>query len=374
MSPDELMGDVSLDSDEAGLGAPSPPPSSRRRPLGRKPVILVAVAAVIAGLGVAAVAARGGGPCPPPDAALEAEGTSVSVDELDHRIEVLRALYGVQPPKDDDTKAAAAFRGDAAKAVAVAVIIDQDVSRRKLTSAEKTARDAMDRFIADRYPQGGRAKFVEQLGQEGLAEKDVLAEFKRLLDTRRLYQAVTAGVKVDEAEVTKAFAERKDRLAIPERRKLRHLVVSTEATARNALARVNGPESFAAVAKAVSLDASTKQEGGELGLLSADQLDPAFAKAAFSTPRGRPFGPVQTRFGWHIGVVEDITPGRPVTLEEVHDSLRDQLLGEKRLAVWRQYLGRRIGQARVCYADRFRPADPSAPPPDMMPTAPAPSR
>jgi peptidyl-prolyl cis-trans isomerase C len=367
------MSDVSLDSEEADLGASTPPPSSPRRSLGRKPLILVAVA-VLVGLGAAALAARGGGPCPPAGAALEAEGTSVSVDQLDHRLEVLRALYGVQPPKDDDTKAAAAFRGDAAKAVAVAVIIDQEVSRRKLTSAEKTARDAMDRFIADRYPQGGRAKFVEQLGQEGLAEKDVLAEFKRLLDTRRLYQVVTADVKVDEAEVTKAFGERKDRLAVPERRKLRHLVVSTEGAAKAALARVNGLESFAAVAKAVSLDASTKQQGGELGLLSADQLDPAFAKAAFSARRGRAFGPVQTRFGWHVGLVEEVTPGRPVTLGEVHDSLRDQVLGEKRLAVWRQYLGRRIGQAEVCYADRFRPADPSAPPPDMMPTAPPPSR
>jgi peptidyl-prolyl cis-trans isomerase C len=320
----------------------------------------------------AAIAARGGGPCPPPGAALEAEGRSVSVDELDHRVEVLRALYGVQPPKEDDTKAAAAFRGDAAKAVAVAVVIDQEVSRRKLTSAEKTARDAMDRFIADRYPQGGRAKFVEQLGQDGLAEKDVLAEFQRLLDTRRLYQAVTADVKVDEAEVTKAFAERKERLAIPERRKLRHLVVSSEAGARAALARINGPESFTAVAKSVSLDASTKQQGGELGLLSADQLDPAFAKAAFSTPKGRTFGPVHTRYGWHAGVVEDITPGHPVTLAEVHDSFRDQLLNEKRLAVWRRYLADRIGRAKVCYADRFRPPDPSAPPPDLTPTVPAP--
>jgi parvulin-like peptidyl-prolyl isomerase len=358
-------------SDEMDAGTPvsGPGGSGRRRSLGRLPVVLVAVA-LLAGVSVTALAARGGdGPCPPPGAVFKAEGKAVSVNELERRLEVLHDLYGVQPPKE--ARDAAAFRGDAAKALAVAVIVDQDVARRKLRSAEKTARDAMDRFIADRYPQGGRTKFVEQLGQKGLAEDDVLGEFRRLLDTRRLYQVVTARVKVDESEVEKAFTQRRDKLAVPERRKLRHLVAGTEAAAKAALARVNKSESFATVAKSVSLDASTRAQGGELGLLSADQLDPAFAKVAFSTAKGRAFGPVQTRFGWHLGVVEDITPGHPVSLAEVHDSLRDQLLGEKRLKVWRQYLGRKIGQARVCYAERFRPADPSAPPPDITPAAPA---
>jgi peptidyl-prolyl cis-trans isomerase C len=319
----------------------------------------------------AAVAARTGDPCPPAGAALEAEGKAVSVDELERRLEVLRALYGVEAPEGDEGKAAA-FRGDAAKAVAVAVIVDQDVARRRLGSAEKAVRDAMDRFIAERYPEGGRARFVEALGREGLAEKDVMAEFRRLLDTRRLYEAVTAEVKVEEAEVEKTFAERKDKLAVPERRDLHHLVVATEDSAKAALTRVSRNESFATVAKAVSLDASTKEQGGQLGLLSADQLDPAFARAAFSTAKGKTFGPVQTKFGWHVGVVDDITPGRPVTLEEVRGPLREQLLGEKRLEVWRQYLGRQISKAKVCYADRFRPADPSAPPPDITPTVPTP--
>jgi peptidyl-prolyl cis-trans isomerase C len=366
-------------SEETDAGAPaSGPGGSGRRwslgrlSLGRVPVVLVAVA-VLAGVGgVAIAAARRGGACPPPGAALKAGGRAVSVEELERRVEVLRDLYGVQPPKDG--KAVATFRGDAAKALAVAVILDQDVAHRRLRSAEKTARDAMDRFIADRYPQGGRRKFVEELGAKGLAENDVLGEFRRLLDTRRLYQVVTAKVKVDEAEVKKAFAERRDKLAVPERRKLRHLVVATEAAARAALSRVNKSETFAAVAKAVSLDAKTKDQGGELGLLSADQLDPAFAKAAFSTAKGRAFGPVQTKFGWHLGVVEGVTPGHPVTLGEVHDSLRGQVLGEQQLKVWRQYLGRQIGQARICYADRFRPGDPSAPPPDVTPAAPSPPK
>jgi peptidyl-prolyl cis-trans isomerase C len=170
---------------------------------------------------------------------------------------------------------------------------------------------------------------------------------------------------VSDAEVDSAYAERQDRLAIAERRRLRHLVVADEAAARAALTRIQQGATFAAVATEVSLDAATKAAGGELGSLSAAELAPAFAQAAFAAAPGVPFGPVRTDLGWHVGLVEEITPGRAVTLDEVRKPLREQLIGEKRLARWRTFLGQRIVESDACYADRFRPADPDAPPADI---------
>jgi peptidyl-prolyl cis-trans isomerase C len=144
--------------------------------------------------------------------------------------------------------------------------------------------------------------------------------------------------------------------------------VATEDEARKALARINGPETFEAVAKAVSLDSSTKGQGGDLGTVSQAQLDPAFGAAAFAAAKGATFGPVTTKNGWHVGLVVDIIPGHPATLAEVHDSLRDSLLAEGRLAEWRTYLAGRIRAAPACYAPDVRPADPKAPPSDITPT------
>ena len=174
----------------------------------------------------------------------------------------------------------------------------------------------------------------------------MLGEFRRLLETRGLFQAVTADVKVSEDQITKAFGERKDQLAVPERRHLRHLVVTTEDEAKKALARMKGREAFTAVATSVSLDASTKDQGGDLGIVVQAQLDPAFGAAAFAVAKGSTFGPVMTKNGWHVGLVEDITTGHAVTLAEVHDSLRDTLVAEAGLAEWRTYLGGRIKQRR----------------------------
>jgi peptidyl-prolyl cis-trans isomerase C len=342
-----------------GEGTGGPPGSSRSWRA------VVVVVAIVAGLSVLGLSALGGDSCPPSGAALEVRGEVVRQDELDRRADLLKALYGVEPPGESERDRAGAFPRDLAKAVAVGLIVQAEVADRDLQVAEKAVRDALDRFIDQRFPEGGRERFVQALGNEGVSEAEVLAEIRRLLETRRLFDQVTDGVTVDDARVAAAFEERKDRLAVPERRRLRHLVVATEEQARAALGRIRGGEDFGAVATEVSLDAATKMQGGELGPLAAGDLAAPFAEAAFAAPAGQAFGPVQTDFGWHVGLVEDVTPRRAVTLDEVRDSLRQQLVGEERLALWRKFLGRRIAEADACYGDRFRPEDPDAPPPDV---------
>ena len=65
--------------------------------------------------------------------------------------------------------------------------------------------------------------------------------------------------------------------------------------------------------------------------------------------------------------MEERRPAAAPPFEEVRDSLREQLLGERRLARWRSFLAQEIKAADACYADRYRPPDPDAPPPDVTP-------
>jgi peptidyl-prolyl cis-trans isomerase C len=363
-------------TDEPELPPDQPPPDggesdgSTAEPEERGPsklaLIAVGLVALLAGAGTAMALSNRGSSCPGKGNALKVEGTTVSEAEYSRRLELIRALYDVRPPTEPAKLAA--FRGDAAKGMAQALLVSREVAKRNLQAADKTVRDALDRLIAQRYPEGGRAQFIQALGNQGLSEDDVLGEFRRLLEAQSLFRAVTADVTVSEEQVTKTFEERKDQLAVPERRHLRHLVVRTEDEAKQALTRINGPETFEAVARAVSLDATTKDKGGDLGTVSRAQLDPAFGTAAFEARSGSTFGPVQTKNGWHVGLVEEVTSGRPVTLAEVHDQLREALLNEARYARFRGYLGDLIKNADACYAKGNRPADPKAPPPDLTPT------
>lgn len=311
----------------------------------------------------------------PEDAAFRAYGSVVSELEVQRRTEVLRALYGVQVPEDPDLLDR--FRRDTAKAMAVSLVLDRAVEDAGIDVADKAVSDALDRFLAQRYPQGGRAAYVQALAAQGVGEKDVLAEIRRQLQIARLFEDVTADVEVTDQELRALFEDDPALYAVPERRRLRHVVVADEAAAQAVLRSLRDGGDFAAVARQSSLDGSTKDQGGDLGTVSATELDPAFGQAAFAVASGQLFGPVQTPLGWHVGRVDAVVPGEPTTFEQVRDQLREQQVTERRVALWRDFVAREVRDADVVYAAAYRPADPlpdvGAPPSPGPGTTPQPS-
>jgi peptidyl-prolyl cis-trans isomerase C len=85
----------------------------------------------------------------------------------------------------------------------------------------------------------------------------------------------------------------------------RHILVETKAQADAVEKRLKNGEDFAAVAKAVSKDTGSAEQGGELGFFSKEQMVPEFAKVAFAQNPGQISEPVKTQFGWHIIQTEE---------------------------------------------------------------------
>lgn len=364
--PDGVVTDPNPEStgDTETMMDPSPGPDQapRRR---RRLLLAGAIAVTAAGASViVALALRGHGL--PDGVAIDVAGERVTVADFERRLEVLEALYGVQPPSGEDAEHDR-FRRDAAKSVAVSIMLDHEIASRGLEPATRAATDALGRYIEQQYPVGGRTAFVQALGDRGLSEGDVVAEIRRQLGIRQLFDDVVGKVEVTDSDVEHAYRDRHDELVVPQTRHLRHLVVATEGEARAALERIVGGEPFPDVARETSLDASTRAAGGDLGLLRADQLDPAFGEAAFAAPAGALFGPVHTELGWHVGAVEEIVPSRLPALDEIRDSLRDRLVLERSLERWRRFLRELLARTDVEYASDYRPSDPTAPPPVEVP-------
>lgn len=296
----------------------------------------------------------------PEGAAFAIGDRTVSEDELDERVETLRALYGVEPPEEPGKLDA--FRRDVAKSVAVSMLLDQLASEQRIAISEKQARDVLDRFIANRYADGGREAFVKELGEVGTSEEQVLAEIKRQLAVGRLMDRTSAAEKISDDELRAEFDKRKDDLGTPERRKLRNIVVKSKQKARAVLGELRSGASFATVAAEHSLDGSTRKAGGLLGTLSERELEPEVAKAAFDAKKGELYGPVKGQFGWNVGRVDAIKSAVPADFEQVREEFRSMLRTERAFAHWRSWLGQQIRDADITYADRYRPADPDAPP------------
>ena len=85
----------------------------------------------------------------------------------------------------------------------------------------------------------------------------------------------------------------------------RHILVKTEAEAKQIIADLKKGGDFVAIAKAKTQDPSGKTNGGDLGFFGRGEMVPEFAEAAFALRDGQiTDNPVKTQFGFHVIKVE----------------------------------------------------------------------
>ena len=106
-------------------------------------------------------------------------------------------------------------------------------------------------------------------------------------DARKLYDAQIAAAKPQE-EV-----------------RARHILVETEAKAKEIFEKIVHGEDFVRMAKEHSKDPGSKEDGGDLGYFARGQMVPVFEDTAFKLKKGDLSQPVQSQFGWHIIKLED---------------------------------------------------------------------
>lgn len=327
----------------------------------RARVVLAAVlAVVVAGVGALA---WGWSQRLPEGAALAVGDRVVTVAQLEERVQTLRALYGVEPPVDDPA-AMATFRRDAAKAVAVGMVLQDRAAQMEVGIADTRVRETLNQYVTSQFGEDPAAygQFVEVLGNVGTSEAAVLDEIGQQLAVTELFDRVTTDVATSDADVQAAFPAYQDRLSTPETRTISNIVVAGEADAQAVLAQLRGGTPFADVARTASIDGSTRDRGGDLGTVARAQLLPGYGDAAFAAPAGGLFGPVRNEFGWNVGQVVAVTPGQPAQFDAVAPQLRQLVDFDRRLAVWSDWLAGSIRDADVRYADEYLPADPDSAP------------
>ncbi|GAB2962269.1 peptidylprolyl isomerase [Amycolatopsis acidiphila] len=346
---------------------------SIRLPRGRKGrVLLTVVVLMVAGGGTGGYFWWNAGRLPD-GVAFRVGDQNVSVDQLNAEADKLRLFFGVQPPSDPAK--AGDFRRTMAKAYAVQLILEQQVRQQGIVIADKTAQDALTGYISQQVGDGADARdtFLKQLAAAGTSEQAVLDQIKDMLAVNALFSRQTRGISVSDQEVRQAFDQRRASLATPEKRDIKNIVVSTQDQANQVLTQLAGGAVFEDVARTSSLDDQTRGAGGDLGQVAASQLDDTYAKAAFAAPPNGVFGPVQTQYGWNIGKVASITPAVPAEFDSVQAQVKQQLIDEQASGRWRDWLGQRIREAAVQYADDYRPADPDSPPPTAATGQPEPA-
>ena len=150
----------------------------------------------------------------------------------------------------------------------------------------------------------------------------------------------------------------------------RHILVATEAEAKDLLAELKKGTPIEKLAKDKSTDKASGAEGGDLGWFKRTDMVKEFSDAAFALKKGElSESPVKTQFGYHVIKVEDRRQAPPPTFEEMAEQIREDLARETVTAFIDQLrAGAKIEKFNI---DGSKP-DPAAAKP-AAPAAPAPA-
>lgn len=205
------------------------------------------------------------------------------------------------------------------------MVLEDATMQRGMVITDRTVRDVLANQIQQGFQKSGRDGFADFLGRTDE-------------DARRYYE------------------ENKSKLAQPETRQIRNIVVAAEAEAREVGERARAGADFTSLVKQYSLDASTRESGGDIGFVAREQLDGPYADAAFAAQPGTVFGPVKAGSGWNVGEVVQIRPTGQPPFEQIQDQLRAEIPRMRALAKWNAWVEQRVQSANIQYADEYRPS------------------
>ena len=182
------------------------------------------------------------------------------------------------------------------------------------------------------------AGLAQALGAQGYTLQNYKADLRRqLMRLRAVNTIVQPKIQITEEDVHARYDQMQRRSEAVSAVRLSDILVklpdhATEQQindakdkAGKAVERVKAGEDFAAVAKDMSDDDSTKQTGGELGWFERGSINPDWEQIVFSMEKGDVRGPVSGPQGLYVFLVTDIKKSELKSYAEMKDQLTKEL-------------------------------------------------
>jgi parvulin-like peptidyl-prolyl isomerase len=240
----------------------------------------------------------------------------------DYLVQVMQAeqaltSQGVDPSTADGAETLAQARRRVLDAMIEQVIILQVAEREGVAVPDEEVDRAVQQSIAD---AGGEEQFQAWLGANSMTADDYRWALHAQLVAQAMFQQVTRDVPT-----------------VAEQVHARHIALATEEEARQVLERLRQGEDFATLARQFSQDATTRDNGGDLGFFPRDLLlSPEVEEVAFSLAPQQIGDVVRTQLGqFHIVQVLEREENRPLpedVLHRLYESAFERWLSEQAAA------------------------------------------
>jgi parvulin-like peptidyl-prolyl isomerase len=194
----------------------------------------------------------------------------------------------------------------------------------------------------------------------GFTDFTIRKFLKEQMTIQLLYEEKTKNVAEPEMTPEEYYNANPLEFRVDESRLVRHILVEELEEAKSIITSLNRGADFEELVMEKSIDTGSAVSGGFIGpfdsygnLLSGGSLVEPFTEASFTLEKIGDFtqDPVESQFGYHIIILDEITPARTMAFEDVKDDLAYQILMEAKDAYFEVYYQEVISAADITYAD-----------------------
>ena len=259
----------------------------------------------------------------PEQAAARVNGESILKKDLEREMFQVNKDFSAHPSPEDARKFSAE-------------ILRQMIRKRLLIrEADKNGIDLtpeqIQQVVTEQKGDISKEDLEKILQEAGMTYQEWM---NRIKDDRRIetliHQVIDPKIRITEEELAAYYQNHPDEFTLPERVRVRQIVLPNQKDAEKARERlVHGGEDFGLVAHEVSLSPDADL-GGDIGIFSRGQMPPDFDKVCFTLQVGEISPVVKTPYGYHIFRVEERLPAGKTLFKEVRKIIYSKLFSEKR--------------------------------------------
>ena len=286
---------------------------------------------LLVGLGLIAAGCGSGTKSVPADAVAVVGNTTITKTQFNFLLDGAKRTYAARKtpfPKVGTTQ----YKSLQDQAMQYLVQETELEQKAKDMGVAVTDKDVTKRLaqIKQQYFGGDEKKYQAQLKSQGLTEVQIKQDLHAQILSEKLYNKVTANVKVTDKDIAAYYAEHKSDYSQAASRDVRHILVNNKKLADQLESQLKGGADFAKLAKKYSKDPGSAANGGKLTVSKGQTVAP-FDKVAFTLKTNELSAPVHTQYGWHIiQALSAIKPAKQTPLKDVSDSIKQNLSQTKK--------------------------------------------
>jgi parvulin-like peptidyl-prolyl isomerase len=204
-----------------------------------------------------------------------------------------------------------------------------------------------EQLAAIRGQYDTKSDYENALRRAGMTEGQLREQVEKEVLVHQITEKITVEpARMSDKALKEYYEKNRSKFRQPERIRLRVISMKEENKAKEAYQKIKNGEDFGNVAAKMSEDKYSIM-GGDVGFIHKGRMLPAVEDVAWKLPKGAVGGPLLANGTWFIIKVEDRTPARDLSFDEVKVKLKKELESERSNELMEKWLSELKAKATI---------------------------